>query len=43
MPFDPDVATTFFGAGLIEAWGRGPIKRVGPHREIIGKLSMINK
>ncbi len=26
MPFNPDVATTFFRAGLIEAWGRGTIK-----------------
>ncbi len=25
MPFNPDVATTFFRAGLIEAWGRGTI------------------
>jgi ATP-dependent DNA helicase RecG len=26
MPFNPDIATTFFRAGLIEAWGRGTIK-----------------
>jgi len=26
MPFNPDVATTFFRAGLIEACGRGTIK-----------------
>ncbi|MEN0048299.1 MAG: ATP-binding protein [Bacteroidota bacterium] len=28
LPFNPDVATTFFRAGLIEAWGRGTIKIV---------------
>lgn len=26
MPFNPDIATTFFRAGLIEAWGRGTLK-----------------
>ena len=26
MPYNPDIATTFFRAGLIEAWGRGTIK-----------------
>ena len=26
MPYNPDVATTFFRAGLIESWGRGTIK-----------------
>ncbi|MEM1124075.1 MAG: ATP-binding protein [Bacteroidota bacterium] len=26
MPFNPDIATTFFRTGLIEAWGRGTIK-----------------
>lgn len=26
MPFNPDIATTLFRAGLIEAWGRGTIK-----------------
>ena len=25
-PFNPDIATVFFRAGLIEAWGRGTIK-----------------
>lgn len=25
-PFNPDIATTFFRAGLIEAWGRGTLK-----------------
>ncbi|MFN7406715.1 MAG: ATP-binding protein [Cyclobacteriaceae bacterium] len=25
-PFNPDIASTFFGAGLIEAWGRGTLK-----------------
>jgi len=25
-PFNPDIAATFFRAGLIEAWGRGTIK-----------------
>ena len=25
-PFNPDIANTFFRAGLIEAWGRGTIK-----------------
>ncbi len=25
-PFNPDIATTFFRAGLIEAWGRGTVK-----------------
>ena len=26
MPYNPDIANTFFRAGLIEAWGRGTIK-----------------
>jgi len=26
IPFNPDIATTFFRAGLIEAWGRGTLK-----------------
>jgi ATP-dependent DNA helicase RecG len=26
IPYNPDVATTFFRAGLIEAWGRGTLK-----------------
>ena len=26
IPFNPDVATAFFRAGLIEAWGRGTLK-----------------
>lgn len=26
VPFNPDVARTFFRAGLIEAWGRGTLK-----------------
>lgn len=28
IPFNPDVAATFFWAGLIEAWGRGTIRMV---------------
>ncbi len=28
VPFNPDIATSFFRAGLIEAWGRGTIKIV---------------
>jgi ATP-dependent DNA helicase RecG len=28
IPFNPDVATAFFRAGLIEAWGRGTLKIV---------------
>jgi len=28
VPFNPDVARTFFRAGLIEAWGRGTLKIV---------------
>ncbi len=28
IPFNPDIATTFFRAGLIEAWGRGILKIV---------------
>lgn len=27
-PFNPDIASTFFRAGLIEAWGRGTLKMV---------------
>jgi ATP-dependent DNA helicase RecG len=26
IPFNPDIATAFFRAGLIEAWGRGTLK-----------------
>jgi|GEM_PF-1428927 ATP-dependent DNA helicase RecG len=26
VPYNPDIAATFFKAGLIEAWGRGTIK-----------------
>jgi ATP-dependent DNA helicase RecG len=26
IPYNPDIATTFFRAGLIEAWGRGTLK-----------------
>ena len=26
MPHNPDIASVFFRAGLIEAWGRGTIK-----------------
>lgn len=26
IPFNPDIASTFFRAGMIEAWGRGTIK-----------------
>ena len=26
IPFNPDIATVFFRAGLIEAWGRGTLK-----------------
>jgi ATP-dependent DNA helicase RecG len=28
IPFNPDIATAFFRAGLIEAWGRGTIKMI---------------
>jgi ATP-dependent DNA helicase RecG len=28
IPFNPDIATAFFRAGLIEAWGRGTLKIV---------------
>jgi ATP-dependent DNA helicase RecG len=28
MPFNPDIASVFFRAGLIEAWGRGTIKMI---------------
>ncbi len=26
IPYNPDIATAFFRAGLIEAWGRGTLK-----------------
>jgi ATP-dependent DNA helicase RecG len=28
IPFNPEIANTFFRAGLIEAWGRGTLKIV---------------
>lgn len=31
--FNPDIATTFFRAGLIEAWGRGTIKIINECRK----------
>ena len=33
MPYNPDIANTFFRAGEIEAWGRG-IERIGIERII---------
>ncbi len=33
IPYNPDVATTFFRAGLIEAWGRGTLKIIDECRE----------
>lgn len=32
-PFNPDIASTFFRAGLIEAWGRGTIKIMNECRQ----------
>lgn len=33
IPFNPDIATAFFRAGLIEAWGRGTLKIVRECKE----------
>ena len=33
IPYHPDVATTFFRADLIEAWGRGTLKIINECRE----------
>ena len=33
IPFNPDIATTFFRAGLIEAWGRGTLKIIRECKE----------
>lgn len=33
IPFNPDIATAFFRAGLIEAWGRGSLKIVRERKE----------
>jgi len=34
IPYNPDIATTFFRAGLIEAWGRGTIKIVNTCKKV---------
>ncbi len=33
IPFNPDIATAFFRAGLIEAWGRGTLKIIRECKE----------
>ena len=33
IPYNPDVATAFFRAGLIEAWGRGTLKIIDECRQ----------
>jgi predicted HTH transcriptional regulator len=35
IPFNPDIATAFFRAGLIEAWGRGTLKIIEECRNAI--------
>ena len=34
IPLNPDIATTFFRASLIEAWGRGTLKIVRECKEV---------